>query len=410
VSSDNRRCTLPPIGVLIHRVLPRQLGVVRMITIRSPHKKRTENSIRIHFPVEFGEMQRTLWYEVDEKYVDLVSERLDAAVVALLIPAMSYGGTLFLDGNVSHRLIYNLQNSVQIVFQKLIPSTHLLKIKAKKIDMSNDRQNGVATGFSAGVDSFSVLNDHFFQKTVSGYQLTHLLFNNVGSHGDHAPLRFFNDRFSRIKRMAAEIGLPCIKVNSNLHDFYPKWMSFRQTHTPRNMSVGLLLQKGIGRWLYASSYQHEQQHVAPSDDSAYADMVTLPLLSTDTFDAFSAGGEYSRVEKTLQIVDNPFAQRYLDVCALRSDTNCSHCWKCLRTLLTLEIAGKIDKFSEVFDLDVYEQRRIFYISRVLRSREALPREIVAFAQQKDFRFPRKSRLLPPIAFLPQEFIWKLRKR
>lgn len=48
------------------------------------------------------------------------------------------------------------------------------------------------------------------------------------------------------------------------------------------------------------------------------------------------------------------AHEFLDVCVNSVDgSNCSHCEKCPRTLLTLEILGNLDDFASRFDLDRY---------------------------------------------------------
>ena len=54
----------------------------------------------------------------------------------------------------------------------------------------------------------------------------------------------------------------------------------------------------------------------------------------------------------------------LDVCVANPDKrlaleklNCSRCWKCTRTLLTLEALGRLDAFEKVFDLPYYRTHR-----------------------------------------------------
>lgn len=51
------------------------------------------------------------------------------------------------------------------------------------------------------------------------------------------------------------------------------------------------------------------------------------------------------------------AQKHLNVCIVPENGvhNCSCCSKCMRTLMPLEAMGKLDEFSEVFDLDVYRK-------------------------------------------------------
>ncbi len=54
------------------------------------------------------------------------------------------------------------------------------------------------------------------------------------------------------------------------------------------------------------------------------------------------------------ITDLPIAHKYLNVCVNYDPKflteNCGECTKCLRTALSLEILGKLDLFSSVFDV------------------------------------------------------------
>jgi hypothetical protein len=130
---------------------------------------------------------------------------------------------------------------------------------------------------------------------------------------------------------------------------------------------------------------------------AYSDTVALPLLSTGALEACSAGGEYTRVQKILRVAGIPDSYATLDVC-VRSDNanayaNCSACWKCLRTLATLEIAGCLERYSPSFDLDVYGRLRRGYFARLLGNRAPLWREVVAFARERNFSFPVSSRII-----------------
>jgi len=156
-------------------------------------------------------------------------------------------------------------------------------------------------------------------------------------------------------------------------------------------SVALLLQNGIGRFMYASTFDYTKIALGPTYDSAYSDPIQLPMLSTQAMDMLSVGSEYTRVQKTMAVADLEESHRSLDVC-VRGAGNCSTCWKCMRTLLTLEIGGVLDRYSDSFDLDAYQKRRSAYIGSMLRSRDPLLREIVQFARKRGYRIPIKSRV------------------
>ena len=333
-------------------------------------------------------------YRVPEQFGHLITDSCDAPLVALLIPAMACGEDIHVAGKLSERLLHALSRPYQRLVQHVIPSLRQVKIHPAEIQSVLHVPSAVATGFSAGIDSFCVLADHYYSEAPAGFKVTHLLFNNVGSHGSGARgEQLFRARYARTAAVAAQVGLPLVRVNSNVDDYYGKTLEFQRTHTPRNASVALLLQRGVGRYLYASTFDYTHVFVGPTYDMAYCDAIGLPLLSTELLEALSVGGEYTRVEKTLRVAGVTISHNVLDVCT-NSDRagNCSECWKCMRTLLTLEIAKLLQNYSASFDLDTYARRRNKYIREVLVSDEPLLREIVHFAKQRDFSFPLSARL------------------
>ena len=183
-------------------------------------------------------------------------------------------------------------------------------------------------------------------------------------------------------------------MNSNLDAFYGRRLSFQQTHTLRNASVALLLQRGLSSWLYASTFPDQNAFVGPAPDLAYSDSVTLPLLSTETLHTALVGGCYSRVEKTQRIADVQDSFDSLDVCVSPYHdgipTNCSACFKCLRTLATLEIGGMLDRYARVFDRARYRRLRDGYLAGLPTSDDPLAKEIVLFAEQRLFALPVNS--------------------
>ena len=349
--------------------------------------------------VESVKGNATLWYSLHESFSDLVSNSCDAPLVALLIPAMATGEDIHIDGKISERLFYNLTRPYQRLLRQYIPTLHLVRINADNV--SSDQTNraaGVATGFSGGIDSYCVVADHYFSKVLDGFRITHLLFNNVGSHGRGGE-KLFRERYYRLLPVTEQLGLPFIMTNSNLPYFYDQGLNHQKTHTLRNASVALLLQGGIGRYMYASAYNYKDILIRPYHDLTRCDAISVPLLSTEMLDSFSTGSEYTRVEKTLRVAEVMPSYSSLDVCANPNNTtgytNCSTCSKCLRTLATLEIAGLIDHYSGVFDLNAYRSRRDVYFAKLLGSHTPLQKEIVQFAKQRNYSFPISARLAQP---------------
>jgi len=365
--------------------------------ISSPQITQENKQVFYRVAVESIRGSETLWYSLDEPCGDLVSTSCDAPLVGLLIPAMAAGEDIHVDGVLSEKLFYNLSGPYQKLLQLVIPSLRPVRITADTVCGSQAcRAPGVATGFSGGIDSYCALADHYYSRVSSGFKITHLLYNNVGSHGKDGE-RLFRKRFERLAPIAERLGLPFVKVDSNLGKFYGKGLGFSKTDTPRNASVALLLQGGIGRCMYASSYSYAHVFVGPSKYMSFTESISLPLLSTETLDIFSVGGHYTRVEKTLRVAEVPDSYGSLDVCARTlpdaAATNCSTCQKCLRTLATLEIAGLLERYSSSFDLAAYRRHRTMFFASMLGSSNPFHTEIMEFCRQRNFPYPLSSRIL-----------------
>lgn len=347
--------------------------------------------------VESSQGDQTLWYSLQEKFANFLSSSCDAPLVAFLVPAMVMGEDIHINGKISERLMHNLSGPFQKLLQHIIPSLHQIKIYPKEL-YSGDakRASGVVTAFSGGIDSYCVLADHYYSDTLEKFKVTHLIFNNVGSHG-RAGERLFLERYKRLLPTAKLLELPFLMINSNLDSFYGKGINFAQTHTLRNASVALLLQEGIGRYLYASSRNYLEAFVGATVHMGFSDTITLPLLSTEILDAMSVGNEYTRVEKTLRVAEEvPVSYTTLDVCTNAHNTNgytnCGTCNKCLRTLVTLEIAGYLEHYFAAFDLNAYKSQRNKYIATLFGSRLGFEREIIQFAKERNYTFPISSRV------------------
>lgn len=382
--------------------------------ISKPELTRSNGLARYSARINHALGDKTLDYSIQEEFSELMSDRADAALLALLIPAMSRGESIRVEGAVSEHLYHHLSGPYQHILKSIMPCLQLVELSADQIVNSSYDGKGVITGFSGGVDSYCTLADYFYSEVSPGFKVTHLIYNNVGSHGNKTnPEILFNDRYEALRPVADRIGLPFIKVNSNLDQFYCDHLHFMQTHTARNTSVALLLQKGIGLYLYGSAYAYPEVFIGETDSMAHSDLMALPMLSTESLRALSVGSEYTRAEKTIRVAGVEDSYTSLDVCVGDEVAgNCSKCVKCLRTLLTLDIAGELDKYSAVFDLDVYHQHKDSYCSRILISRAPLEREIALLASKKAFRFPLSSHLGSLVRFCTSgsKYVFRLSKK
>lgn len=337
--------------------------------------------------VERNDHKEHLWFSVSREYAGwLAPETQDAFVVALLLVGMMDKEDIYAEGVMSEKLFYNLTTYYMRIITSAMPSLSRVRIIPDGLTSAiHTDLRGVATGFSGGIDSFCVLADHLLGSVPAGFKVTHLLFNNVGSHGEGGR-RLFRERYNRILPLVMEFGLPSIAIDSNLSELLP--LDFLSSHMPRNLAAALLLQKLIRRYYYASAYKYEDCFVGPTNSMGYSDPMAVHLLSTETTECISSGCQYSRVEKTMRVAEIQASHKYLDVCVNPAGGgNCSTCWKCARTLLTLEVLGRLEDYKMVFDLDKYRQVRNRYIAEIMSSTDPLQREIVELAKERKYEFP-----------------------
>lgn len=295
---------------------------------------------------------QSLWFSVPLEAASLVSTRADAALVALLMPAMAAGRDLVIEGPVTDELAWSFRGEAQDVVRRVRPELSRIGIDVHRVEPPQEGATGVASGYSAGVDSYATLARHHFAADVpESLRLTHLLYNNVGSHGHgDAGRALYRNRLELIRPSALSTGLPMIDVDSNLDEFYlAARLAFQPSHTIRNAAVAHLLAAGIRDYLYASSMPYDRVTVNARFDLSFADPILLPLLSTRSLTLRSSGSDMDRATKTALIAEIPHTYERLDVCVESTDgSNCSECPKCHRTMLTLELLGVYDQYRTVF--------------------------------------------------------------
>ncbi len=383
--------------------------------ISAPELVHAEGNITYRVAVESATGSRPLWFSLSEQYRDLVSDRADGALVALLFPAMARGEDIHVAGVLSERLYYNLSGRCQALLQSLDPTLKTIKIHAQHLTSTPPKSAGVAMGFSGGVDSFCALVDHCprYNPTVApSYAITHLLYNNVGSHGSGGKELFLN-RYHALQPFISSLGLPFIAINSNAGEFYDG-LPFAKVHTVLNTAVPLVLQQGIGVFLYASALHYASISSSGTGGTAKIDPMLLPLLSTENLDAVSVGCEYTRAEKVLRLTEVPDTYTRLDVCCSshKQGGNCSQCDKCLWSMVALEAIGALEHYADQFNLERYRQIRDRYLPEILLKDHPRSDDLLDLAASQNYTFPRKARLFAhiPLFLQGRQIVRHLRDR
>ena len=336
-----------------------------MIYIDSIRIENKEKST-LYFDVVLNNRPKRVFFEVENQYSQyLCNERCDAIVIGLLNYAMRYRHNIKSVVPITEELLYNINTYLIPSLTRYDKKMHKIEIIAPTISEPIKTAGAVGTGLSCGVDSFHAITNHYNSKYKS-MNLTHLCIHSVGSfHNGYAQYGVQKAKaevYERAEKVAQELGLPIVKSNSNIKEQFEIY--FEHSHTYYSMFAVYCLQKLWGVYYYGSSGRDFQEFSIVNNStksSAMYELLSLPCFSTHTLHLYTEGGAKNRLEKTIAIADNPVVQRHLHVCCTEGK-NCGWCLKCKRTLLTLDILGKLDDFREVFDVDYYRENKDVYLN------------------------------------------------
>jgi hypothetical protein len=255
---------------------------------------------------------------------------------------------------------------------------------------------------------------------VSGYKATHLAIFNCGQLGD-IDLNGAEDNLRRtvhaLQPFSEKIGLPILVVDSNINEFFTdSRVVLLNRFIDSTISCVLALQKLLGKYVYSSSFSIEQFQFSNIDES-HMEATFVPLLGTENTEIILSNPMLTRVEKTEYLSRFDITKEFLDVCWAaqyaygecqdvsylegKTKKNCGKCDKCMRTLLTLEILGRIDGYKDIFDLNAYYSNKKKYLFRVIGKQDTnfFYKELVDLMMENSFTVPFLSCLLIHSAFL-----------
>lgn len=343
--------------------------------------------------------EKTIWFSVKNENVDFFSTKVyDPFLLVPYYVAMRYGQDLKICGKVSAKLYHNLTNYIQQIFLDFSDDLRPVKLEVDGFDTVEQEGTLVGAGISCGVDSLSTIYDNYVNNEASKYRINALFLFNCGTHGyyndDYAePL--FQSRYAMNKEAANELKLPIYQEESNIQ-FFAKKVGQSRVGFLAIWSCIISMQKRIRRYYVSGCLSYQEvikwhDHYHDMDMDAFCGMYLVPLIQTESIELVYDGAQYRRTEKIIKISDWSIAQKHLNVCLTEKNTaeNCTSCEKCLRTAFVLDALGKLNEFSNVFDLNKYKQVRFSYICGLLHSykKGSFAKDNIDLAKENHMKLP-----------------------
>lgn len=298
------------------------------------------------FSARVGDREERVWLRTETA----VEPPADPVLPAILLPAMTQGGTLAVEAPLSARLLRN-----QPEFQALqrfwssqwpfgLPPLREVGIDAEARKAAGPERPGrVATFFSGGVDSWSTV--------LANPDVTDLIFARgldlVPGWPQHEALA--DEVEAQLREAAGALGLPLHVVDTNLRTLTDPLLRWETFAASTLAAIALFFQPLFERVLIATDIDFPRQ--VPLGAAQLIDH----LWSTEGLEVVDWGNRFGRTERLRQIVDHPIVQRTLRVCWLNPGGayNCGRCGKCLLTMIALEAIGareKVTTFPRELDL------------------------------------------------------------
>ena len=287
---------------------------------------------------------------ISEEYVNhVVTDRIDAYVWGLLHFAMKTGADIVSALPITDELYYNLTYHYIPTLVTAKEEFKPISIKSPLISCIESTCEVVATGISCGVDSLNTL-----------------AFFNAGSSmkgGNTLRTPLVQGRLELAEKFAKEYGFKFLFIESNIHLLIHKYIGY--DHVAQNTLMMLFctyhLQSIIGKYYYSSGYYYLEFRFG-KDPEEYA-LFNIFNASIGKIKYYSTGADVNRVDKTKALIDYEPAHKFLNVC-VDSVENDSTCFKCVRTMLTLDGLKALDKFKDVFNVDYYYANRFNFLKEL----------------------------------------------
>lgn len=334
----------------------------------------------------------TLCFSVPSKYGKyFCTERSNAFVLAMFWYAMLTGSDIEFEKPLSKKMYDGITT-------KLIPALAkdgyaAIKLLGPTSEEPLQNEGAVVTGLTCGVDSTYTLHKYEKSDVPKELRLTHAVYCHADYLFPHLEPPYDVDKIiaeheknynahamRNSEIIATHHGLPHIEIKTNFdRDFYRGGLVY--TGMYRFFSCVMSLEHLFSTYLFTSSGSGSDSEEPSLFVPHYEDFL-CECCSSENF-RFIVSDHEERFTKIQEVADDPDLQKYVSTCSNETDNekNCGECFGCWKTMVPLDLIGKLDKFQACFDIEKYNiNRRDIYEKMIrfsMKPESVSPRTIVA---------------------------------
>lgn len=356
-----------------------------MFTISQPVIETHDGKCRMTSTFSAPGLDKEIFFETEAAYGQyLTHEVADAFVVAAMLPALMAGEDIEVPC-VSQELAYHF-NTIMFLLGKAF-DTPPIRLHAGESVETDFQPKAVGTAISGGVDSLCTFVNHTSDTCPEGMRISQLTLFNVGAYGNDydKTSKWFEREALRARAFAEDVGLPLVLLQSNFSEIYThEKISHYSLRQDLCISAAVLaLQKLFRIYYISSALTIDIVDVNPHNQAHYEAMLTQRLSNAHT-NILVAEHDLDRVQKTKMLACNPLARKHLYVCLAEilneqegydrytrnGVPHCTECYKCLRTIGTLDLLGVADDFASRFDIAKWKALREQYYVDIYLNRKS----------------------------------------
>lgn len=356
-----------------------------MLSIGQVYIQNSQDQARLCADLSINGRGMTLWFGVDpgqQQY--LCHTRSDAFVMAVLPTAMRGGHDIVCHTPISSRLKYQLEYYLIPALSAVGDWYRPIRIQAPVETAPIPNAGAIGLGFSGGVDCSYSLMTH---GAGSAYPVSHLAVFNLGVFEGETARASFHSACRNTAEFAREQNLELVCLDSNINDVLPE--RYLDVYSFRNLTGALALQGLFSVYLLSSGHDSAGFALDVHNASRY-DLLSVHCAQTEFLTIYLSGSQIKRCDKLAALADWQPAQKWLHPCFHTGigKKNCSRCHKCAWDLIVLYALGKLDNFSQVFDVDVFRKELPIRLGFILSDRESrLSDEALRFLESRNAPIP-----------------------
>tara|TARA_R110002096_G_scaffold436056_1_gene666519 strand:+ start:80600 stop:81766 length:1167 start_codon:yes stop_codon:yes gene_type:complete len=293
-------------------------------------------------------LQDEYWFEYPSEFE--VSESGNLWLALLLPLAATINEDLHIPLPLDPRIVDGAADILRI-WHSWNSGTSIIKVFADGgLHIIDQRPSLSAAFFSTGLDAFYTSYERPRAKhkiLIHGFDLAIDKTNEFKAH------------LARISKVTELMNNTIIPVATNVRTTrWSKTRWQRVSHGSFLSAIGLLFEKHF-REVFIGSSHSNYNNLVPNGSHPLTDV----LYSTSRTSLIHSGDGLDRLDKTKYLAQHELALRHLHVCIRGRDgkgqdeLNCSHCEKCYRTMIGLDVVGVLDK-CDLFDKSRYNYNEV----------------------------------------------------